>query len=198
MSFESEIKNYITKFCVVGNSTVEVKKCKGKIIDSFDQVFRFNDFSLKFKNDYGSRVNVWIRATNDAVIETLKEKNEMNFDLIIYRNFNEKNKDSRLFLESKNINFLRLPSNYEIELSKEIKSIPSTGLLFLYFLKINNYSLNDKNIFGFSFFDPSEKEKYNNYHYFKINQEIAQGITLAKHNWLKEKQYFLKHILEIK
>lgn len=193
MAFEKRLKKYInSNFCVVGNSPAEIGKNKGKIIDSFKSIIRFNDFSLKHSTDYGSKINVWVRATNDLVIETLNDKLNLKYDLIILRAKSEKNEEFRKKLVERKINYLIPPIEYEINLSKELNAIPSTGILFLYILKENGYSLN-KNVFGFSFFNVQDIEQHGNHHYYLANNnKISQGIALSKHKWEREKEFFNK------
>lgn len=184
-------------FCIVGNAPIELGKKQGKQIDSFDSVVRFNDYSLECKKDYGIKTDVWIRATNDFVIETLNDKNKINHKMILFRALNEKNKKNVLFLDKTNRPYASFPPRYEHDLSKILKAIPSIGLLFLYILKLNNYNITIKNIYGFSFFDNDDLVGYNNHHYYNAyTNKNAVGIASAKHNWEKEKKFFKDFILD--
>ena len=198
MKFEQLLRKVISakSFCVVGNAPNEFGKHKGKLIDSFETVIRFNDFSLEFSQDYGKKVDIWVRAAIDEVIETLEEKNKESFRIIFYRNIGKKNKKSVNYLEKHNKKFLAFPASYERDLSKILHSPPSTGLLFLYILKENGFRLKN-NVFGFAFFDKATLEKYGNHHYYNIkSQKKSVGIDLAKHNWAVEKKFFNSYILE--
>jgi hypothetical protein len=193
MAFEKRLKKHIdSNFCVVGNSPIEIGKNKGKIIDSFKSIIRFNDFSLNQPVDYGSKINVWVRATNDLVIETINDKLNYKYDLIMLRAKSEKNEGFRKNLAEQKINYLIPPKEYEVDLSKELNAIPSTGILFLYILKENGYSFG-KNVFGFSFFDVQDINQYGNHHYYLVDSsKISKGIALSKHKWEREKEFFNK------
>jgi hypothetical protein len=196
MNFEDRIKDLIdNNFCVVGNSPIELGKKKGSIIDEFKTVIRFNDFSNKYVLDYGLKTNVWVRASNDIVIETLNTKLMENFDYIYIRAKRKENEDSAKYLISNKKAFDYFPIDYEIKLSKEIKSIPSTGLLFLYILKENGFKITNNNIFGFSFFSKKDLEMFKTHHYFDPKSKLTIGINKARHNWDKEKDYFNTQII---
>ena len=139
MQYEKILKKVVdsTSFCVVGNSPIEIGKNLGPKIDSHNSVIRFNDYSLEFSDDYGIKTDVWVRATNDLVIETLTQKNSFNHKMIFYRAFNKKNIDSIEFLKKKGMKYSAFPIYYENKLSSQLGAIPSTGLLFLFILKVN-------------------------------------------------------------
>lgn len=182
--------------CIVGNSPCELNKSNGKFIDSHDVVIRFNDYSLNFQKDYGKKVNIWVRATNDDVISTLQEKNLKAHDKIVIRASNKNNQKSIDFYNKCGYDYLILPIEYEVELSKKIKAIPSTGLLFLFYLKENKINMVESNIFGFSFFEKKELSVYKTNHYYNsISLEKSSGIGLSRHKWDIEKVYFNKEIL---
>lgn len=198
-NFKKFLKKNINNksFCVVGNSPIEIGAKNGKKINSFDSVIRFNDYSLNYKKDYGTKVDIWVRATNDFVIETLSEKNKINHKITLFRTFHEKNKKSTLFLSRNGGQYTSFPPRYERNLSKILKAIPSIGLLFLYILKLNNFKISQENVYGFSFFDKNDIVKYNNHHYYNAyTNKMAIGIATAKHDWVKEKKFFKDFILE--
>lgn len=182
------------KIAIVGNSPNIINKSLGNLIDSYDVVVRFNDYSLSNKKDYGEKCNVWVRASNDYVIETLNEKNLKEHDLIIVRSKNKKNEKSLDFYRGLEYNYVIMPIEYEISLSKELKAIPSTGLLTLYFMKSNNIKYD---AFAFSFFSKNDLINYKTHHYYnyKANKE-SKGIMLSKHNWNVEQKYFIKNCME--
>lgn len=179
MIFEDFLKSHIdsTSFCVVGNAPIEINKNKGKEIDQYRHVLRFNDYSLNFSKDYGSKVNVWVRAKG---VYTHENKDYYNHELIILRALDDKNLNHRQVWEKRDQSYVVMPVHYENDLSKELKAIPSTGLLLLYILKENGYKF-DRNLYGFSF---------DNKRYFKSKQ------SASKHNWNSEKIFFKNKILE--
>lgn len=181
-------------FCVVGNAPNEINKKQGYLIDSYRTIIRFNDFSLSHLEDYGKKVNIWVRATNDLVIESLEEKLNYNYDLVVIRAQSEKNTKTINFLKERGQKYFFLPIEYEQKLSKLLKAIPSTGLLFLYVLKQNNFKFKN-NVFGFSFFDKKDLS-YGNHHYYNIGKnKESQGIKLSKHQWDKEMKFFQREIM---
>lgn len=198
MKFEKALKKQIDplSFCVVGNSPIELETERGKLIDGYKTVIRFNDYSVSFEKDYGKKTDIWVRATNDVVIETLNEKNSKQHDLVIFRSQSDKNSKSVQHFEKFKKPYVITPKIYEQHLSGQLGAIPSTGLLFLYILKENKYVITKRNVFGFSFFDDEDIKKHGNHHYFNVNSnKNSNGILLAKHNWLKEKEFFKSQIL---
>lgn len=184
-------------FCVVGNSPCEIGKNQRAIIDSYKYVIRFNDFSLSptYTKDYGNKVNIWIRATNDQVITSLKEKHAIigKFDLVVLRAENDKNIKSREFYEKNKINYCLMPAKLEAELFNKLGASPSTGLLFLYWIyKLNGeVKLNKKQVYGFSGFSENvEKKEDVSIHYF--SNKASAGYLLSKHISEQEIKFFLK------
>lgn len=191
MEFEKKLKELINSdFCLVGNSPIEIGKGKGSSIDRFSTVVRFNDYSLKYPKDYGSKVNIWVRATNDLVLKTIAQKNNFKHQHIFLRASSTKNQESRKIWEAAQQEYSVFPISYEGQLSKKLGAIPSTGLLFIYILKTNGIPL--QNFFGFSFFDAQDIVKYGSHHYFEKNRKLP-----GRHLWEKEKNFFNKEILEL-
>lgn len=199
-------------YCVVGNSPCELGTNNGKKIDSHNIVFRFNDFSLnpKFQNDYGSKKNAWVRGTNDKLVYTMEQKKRhlKKFDLIILRAKDKRNEGFRRYCDEGGIRYYVLPLKNELELTSELGSCPSTGLLFLFNLKKITGIISRDQIFGFSFCE--ENRKKNNLgkqvHYYNdgklINPEtgkaekIKNTFLISKHNWEIEEQFFRERILK--
>lgn len=199
MKFEKLLKSKINSasFCVVGNAPSEIGRHNGPNIDRFETVIRFNDYSLKFRQDYGKKVNIWVRATNDEVIETLWQKNTVDFDLIVFRTESELNQESISFLKEREQTYGVLPSQYESQLSQKLHAPPSTGLLFLYVLQQNGFLLTRRNVYGFSFFNQEDILRHGNHHYFNIkSRKESPGIATATHNWKKESLFFKTEILD--
>lgn len=197
MEFDKLLQKTINKqsFCVVGNGPNEIGRKRGKIIDDFKTVIRFNDFSSNYNIDYGSKTNIWVRASNDAVIESLDSKLKEDFNMIFFRSIGSLSEKSIDFLSKHKKKYEDFPIYYENKLSKKLNSIPSTGLLFLYILKENGFVISPKNVFGFSFFDKKDLVTYGSHHYFDPKQKHLKGISLAKHHWARERDYFYKYII---
>lgn len=179
-----------TNYCVVGNAPTELNKGLGNKIDSFQYVVRFNDYVINgFEKDYGTKTDIWIRATNDKVINTLQLKNQEKFSLILLRAESQANFKSRNYYKENNINYNIIPIEYELELSNYIKGIPSTGLLFLYILYKNNI-LNPDNIFGFSFCAENRDKLIDGKSIYYYTNELSEGFLKSKHNWAIEQKFY--------
>lgn len=211
MDLETLLKNNNNDYCIVGNSPKEINSNNGHKIDSHKLIFRFNDFSLlpKFNNDYGKNVNVWMRGTNDKLIYTMDEKKLMlsDFDLIILRAKDIRNKNFRSFCKKNGIILYILPIENEISLTKELGFCPSTGLLLIYSIKKIIGKIDNNRIYGFSFcMENREKDKSGKQiHYYNDNnlinpetgsiEKIKNTFLISKHNWKKEEDYFFDKIL---
>lgn len=52
---------------VVGNGPGNIKSGRGKEIDSHDVVIRFNNYPNDYREDYGSRTDIWVRGAHKDV-----------------------------------------------------------------------------------------------------------------------------------
>lgn len=197
-------------YAVVGNSPKEIGKGKGLKIDTSPLILRFNDFSLdsKFHEDYGSKVNVWVRATNDKILYTFDKKLEMmkSLDLVMIRAKSERNKESRIFYKKNNIPFDFFPIKYEQELTHLLGHCPSTGLLTLFYIYRTQGFLIEENLFGFSFCRENRRRVRNGrqIHYYNKNdlvnprtnrvESIKNTFFLASHDWREEEIFYNKMI----
>ena len=106
MKFEELVRN---GYCIVGNSPCEIGRLNGPKIDSSNAIIRFNDFSTddRFKDDYGSNTNIWIRGTNDKIVYTMEQKKLLlnSLDLIIVRADRERNDKFKRYLRKREIYF---------------------------------------------------------------------------------------------
>lgn len=176
------------RIAVVGNSPVELGKSKGKEIDQYDIVVRFNEFSIQspFDVDYGSKTDVSIqsyRLHEDSAQNCLSNKT-----LLVQRHaFNIFDpRDWSPVLDT-------LAQGYEIAfLQREMFTLaatklgfaPSAGFALAIYLKHLRGRINRADFFGFSFTDQlGEQQKA---HYF--NQEPPSLL----HNWQLERQEFEK------
>lgn len=208
---EKLLKKNNYDYCIVGNSPCELGEGKGEEIDSHKLIFRFNDFSLNpdFIDDYGSRVNVWVRGTNDKLVYTMEEKKKIfnELDLIILRAKDERNKEFRAYCKKHGIKYYVLPLENELKLTGDLGFCPSTGLLLLYTIKNLSVKIERNRIYGFSFCKENRDKTSTGgqIHYYNRNDlvnprtgkvENIKGTFLAsKHNWKKEEVYFRKKIL---
>jgi hypothetical protein len=198
------------KFCIVGNSPNQIGKSCGGLIDSYKDVIRFNDFSVddQFAKDYGKKVNIWIRGTNDDIIYTINDKKKIlkNLDLIIIRAKSDRNSNFRNFLDINNIYYEFLDIKIELELTKNLGFCPSLGLLTLYNFYRYLGPLDKNRVFGFSSClengskDPNGKSIH---YYYDINngiynpktksiEKIKNTFLISKHNWDAEKKFISK------
>jgi hypothetical protein len=213
----SDVEEFIaahSDYCIVGNSPKELEKGRGKQIDSFDTVYRFNDFSLHpdFHKDYGKRVSAWIRGTNDKLVYTFEDKKSLmeGLDLIIVRAKSERNINSRQFFKRNGYHFDCYPLKYELELTDLLGFCPSTGLLTLFIFKKIHGKIDPSRVFGFSFCQENrnKKESGGQVHYYNrddlVNPEsgkiekIKKTFLGSKHNWAKEESFFREFIMESK
>lgn len=199
-------------FCVVGNSPILKGKGRGKLIDSHSKIIRFNDFSLspKYHQDYGSKVNIWIRGTNDELVYTMEDKKKIfkSLDLIVLRAKDDRNKKFRKYLKSEKIEYFIFPLEYELELTDLLKTCPSTGLLSLFYIYKNLGPLNSGQIYGFSFCKENRNKSKGGgqIHYYNENnlinprtkkiELIKETFLKSKHNWKIEEKFFKEVILK--
>ncbi len=165
--------------CVVGNSSCENEQRKGKIIDSFDYVARFNNFNLShsYEADYGTKCHIWV--TSFAKDVHLKKS---PFKLVCCP-FPLNKAEYRIRYPYTNIDAL---SKYKIEFIPTVffdelvtyNKNPSTGIAFLFWLYKLRGSLSHDAIFAFSFFD-----KRFAHHYFEEGGETT-------HNGILEMKMF--------
>ena len=150
------------KIAVVGNSNSEAGLGRGKIIDRFDIVIRFNNFVAggDYATDYGTKCNAWSSSFDTSIRPRLEEfefnlcplpMNDEHYRKTLYTYYNDP------LLES--IKPLFIPMDFYKELEKFIPR-PSTGLAMLWWLFKVHGKLPRENIFGFAFFSKEVKHHY--------------------------------------
>tara|TARA_A100001011_G_scaffold400690_1_gene517639 strand:+ start:8588 stop:9229 length:642 start_codon:yes stop_codon:yes gene_type:complete len=206
-----EEKNF--DYCIVGNSPCEMGNKNGKKIDSHSLIIRFNDFSLekRFNKDYGKKVNVWMRGTNDDIIYTMKKKKKLipKLDLILLRARARRNDRFVEYAMKNKLNYDFLPKKYELKLTDDLSRCPSTGLLLLYFLKRKLGKLDRDRIHGFSFCKENREKnpQGGQVHYYNVDRDlynpklervegIKRSFLISKHNWGLEEKYFKEVLLK--
>lgn len=137
---------------VIGNGPSLLFQKKGKIIDSFDQIFRFNKFAIKeFEQFVGSKTTVWCTHGKNQ----LPTDDDIRPDKILYVH----GESGNMPYEPKNL--WRMPLSFYYKIREEIanetlekekcdKLIPSTGILAILWLLDNVYD--DLYIAGFDNF----------------------------------------------
>jgi len=193
-------------YCVVGNSPCETGKGRGRVIDSYDSIIRFNDFSTDniFSRDYGSNTNIWIRGTNDKIVYTANQKKLLlkSLDLIVIRADRERNDKFKRYLRKRGVYFEFFPSGLELELGDKVGHCPSTGLLTLYWIYKIFGKIDEDRVFGFSFCAENREKDPNGgqVHYYNKNnlmnpetgkvERIKKTFLKSKHNWKREEDCF--------
>ena len=201
-------------YCVVGNSPCEIGKKRGRLIDKHDLIIRFNDFSLdkKFKVDYGTKTNIWVRGTNDKLVYTFKKKKKIfhRFDLIVIRARDPRNKDSRKYFETHDLDYDCYPLKYELELTSLLGACPSTGLLTLFIISKIHGKIDPRRMYGFSFCKENREKsaKGGQVHYYNRNnlvnpntgkvERIKKTFIGSKHDWRREEIFFRSKLMERK
>lgn len=168
---------------VVGNSPCELGSGKGKVIDSYSLVVRFNYFSVRehYSSDYGRRFDVHVRGAGDTE-ELADRSSDARFVVLNQYNFlyHFRRWEHLKALYEKGVRLCCLPSGHHFPLQKELKAEPSLGLSFLKFVKDVTNHVERSQCFGFSLSDQLSGKA----HYFDHRQPAYT------HNWIKEKQIF--------
>ena len=151
---------------VVGNAGCELGLKRGVEIDSHDIVIRFNNFSLNYVEDYGSKTDIWVRG---GPLEIRDREDSSTFKLILWAQdywhvaihphhleviYNEilanKQRDAYIWFENRKELY---------EQSKILK--PTSGCFLLWMIYKYLGSFNNVDIYGFSFpFDNSYPGHY--------------------------------------
>jgi len=147
---------------IVGNAGNEIGKQKGKVIDSFDCVVRFNNYSIdeKYRADYGKYTFAWCCT----FWSDTDYRNKTGYDHVFcpmpmqdekwIKHFGSVNHEAL-----KHYNAICIPLELYEELLKNIES-PSSGLAFVWWMyKVRGY-MDWNSIFGFSFFDKQYPHHY--------------------------------------
>lgn len=148
-------------YCIVGNSDSELHTNNGALIDSFDQIFRFNNFKLqKYEKDYGAYTTHWVTT---FAVDVTPKKNIMSIVCPLPLNHSEYIKRyGYTNLNELEDNLLRttfIPVEYYNELIQLIPN-PSTGMCLLWWIKKENGWVDPNRVFGFDFFDENKRHHY--------------------------------------
>ncbi|UAA39462.1 glycosyltransferase family 29 protein [Paraneptunicella aestuarii] len=173
---------------VVGNSPCELGKGKGKSIDQYDVVMRFNNFNLgieEHRADYGSKTSVWVHS---GVVDVVFDPAVVDaVDYVVFTQ--EMHYLSWAHLQTVLELYRYAPDKvvfFPGEVCRTIYSylpllLPSSGIKVLSWLTLNNLKFK---YCGFKLIDQVEgTRKY----YF--NQKTQQGTC---HIWYKEARVLSK------
>lgn len=186
---------------IIGNGPSELNSNNGHLIDSHDNVLRFNNFNLKYPNDYRRKTTVWattfvgIRqypenikdvwcpqplswAWSDAKSKGSQRKKPKTMTNLVTKPRKRVSIDIYNQCESK---VRIIPIEYFRDLIKILLK-PSTGISMLYWIwRIIKTPLNKSRVFGFNFFNPN----LNHHYYDNIKRSYAVG-----HDGKAEKKLF--------
>ncbi|MBX7491550.1 glycosyltransferase family 29 protein [Helicobacter turcicus] len=183
---ETQFLRYIEnkRIIVVGNSPIELGKNKGKVIDGFDIVIRFNNFVTQgYEEDYGSKTSIWGISPS---FETISQREIRHFDFIISNDSSQMltraQKAQILKISSLGIAFFRITTCEFLE-QTHLRTL-SMGLVMILFILKHKKRIKELSCAGFSL----EEQKDGIKHYFK--GDPSYGKRLPYHNWVKEKEIF--------
>lgn len=181
--FENTIKD--KRVAIVGNAPSEIGKSKGKLIDAYDLVIRFNNYEIKgFEDDYGNKTDIWIRNGCVNKERDLSKYKLYIFEPDIYHIILNDYHINTLYNDLKNY---KIPITYfTYDIHKYVRDasnqeLPTIGLITI--LAVNKIKemyncdkLNINNLYGFSFIDNICNKDL--YHYFNdIDNDFANYET---------------------
>ncbi|MDF3829204.1 MULTISPECIES: glycosyltransferase family 29 protein [unclassified Pseudocitrobacter] len=183
--FEQYLETYSHRLAVVGNAPIELNKKKGKYIDSFDKVVRFNGAITDYPYciDYGKKTNVLI--INPRYYETQRNR-KYNLDYLVISDgnlYSTKNlffKVHDLFQYADKI--CLLPRKLDIALTQKIAASPSSGLKLMHWVYTISGELCQNQVFGFSLTDQAQG----------VSTSYSSGRRVGLntiHNWQREREF---------
>jgi len=192
---------------IIGNGPYEIGSGNGKKIDSYDVVIRFNDYVLgdKFKDDYGTKTDVWALAASFSPKKLPDEFNEIQFIVepagftrYLYR-------DEKLSFYNDMINKKSIagcPESFLCELSSRFcLGNPTSGFLMAAWIKEINQKFSAEDMFGFAFKKPEETNRISQHYYnsgkkmvpHSLKVEMDMYSSLFSFNY-QEAALFFEHI----
>lgn len=181
-----------SKSCiVVGNGPSLIFQKKGKIIDSFEEIFRFNKFAIKgYEQFVGSKTTVWCTHGKDQ----LPTDDDIRPDKVLYIHGERGNV---LYNPQK---IWRIPLSFYYKVRDEIKNettekeksdklLPSTGILVILWLLENVYE--NLYIAGFDNFSKTLSKQHHYWvkkEYTKPFEHDGEWEKLKIHSLYKEKK----------
>lgn len=180
---------------IVGNSPNLKNKNKGRDIDKFDCVIRFNNYKIDgYEQDYGSKTTIWICCQADDIqnktLDELKKLSHIVYNVDLkHTKLREKCRNNIIKNLESNIPISYIGSEYKKDLKGYSIEYPSSGLSGIYHINALQ-KLTRKNIFGFSFLDESTN-CYEHYFAQRSKRKIRKFLKNCHHNFEKE-NIFLK------
>jgi hypothetical protein len=172
------------KIIIIGNAPFDKGNDKGKLIDSFEKVVRFNSFKLdNFTKYLGTKTSEWVVSDTHCLllkkmfIKQCKQMPNVKINIILPLVFksNKQKLNQQIpqnILDRSNI----LIQDQDIIVDKKYnfgRRWPSTGILTIYYY-LNLYE--KIYITGFNHFDPKEKT----IHYYENRKQIGHQHLLEK------------------
>ena len=183
-----------TSIIVIGNGSSILKYKIGEIIDSFEEVVRFNDYKIEgFKKYIGSKTTMWARSNSNKT----KERKWKKYKQVLvcspewnYQNTKKiiKGKENGVLIPREDTLALQklmgLPGRVSGKPGKTTRGWPSSGLICLDYL-IKQYKV--VYVHGFDYFKKIEgypRHYYNNKE--KMNTTYVHKRDIEK-KWVKDR-----------
>ncbi len=168
---------------IIGSGRGELGKKMGSIIDSYEYVARFQGYSLAEKEDYVSKVNIYVTCLNPNYPHV--ERWETEYDQVFcVKPYDLKVEQNMIQTIPKGVNVEFIPPDIYSELEEILQAPPSTGMSFLFWLYKVQGSLENHLILGFDFYSVPG-------HYWEKDLSSWEGHAHV-HNWTNEKKLFSK------
>jgi hypothetical protein len=165
-------------YSIIGNSSSILNNKNGKIIDSYNNVVRFNNYKIdKYKIYVGEKTDIWITGAGVQASSNIENKNATKI-MITPKNISFQQKKNQFYNKYKDDNFFIFHNNFVMKLiTSLVNGTPTTGMIIILLLSAK-YNYIDT--YGFSFGKVNNK-----YHYYNDNIIMDNG-----HKWNTEKKYY--------
>ncbi|WP_439412924.1 glycosyltransferase family 29 protein [Enterobacter ludwigii] len=193
------IQHYFSgkRVAVVGNGPSELGAGRGREIDGYDIVVRFNNYDTRgFEGDYGVKTDVWVRGGGGDVID---REDISRYDLVIWepdyehhpvdcnhldvlQRHIQSNSSKCCYFDFENHHSLRERSGI---------AFPSTGLIAVWVIS-RIVGVENIGLYGFSF--KEENARNINEHYFG-DRTVAESRERAKTHDMQAESAFLHELM---
>lgn len=178
------------KIAIVGNSPCELKKKKGSLIDSYDIVVRFNNFSsdVSVTDDYGKKTDIWVVTPALDLLHYRSDISTFKYTIVAQPHarvaekrfnyiYNHVISGNKLFF----MDCLRPRKETNI-------NVISVGLYTIRFFLDYLDHIQGIHLFGFSMLDGQNDKR----HYFENDPVKSKDITV--HKWEEEFQIYQQYL----
>ena len=179
------ISNPEVKIAVVGNSSVDLRKGKGREIDSHDIVIRFNKFKLDqfLSQDYGTKTTV-VASTKSVFTQVSRSYPRDAYLFLLGEDplniSNNIENERNIFDKYKEV--ISYPRDFYRTLLKLFDAAPSSGLQVIYYLLRVRGNFTNVDFYGFSFIDQIGKNSVSSSYFSNTKPSF-------RHNWIGERRY---------